>query len=59
MFFEDAVLREKRERLETNVDLLRVRFGKDAVKRAVLINDDITGESDPLTHEIHPVAFDF
>jgi len=59
MFFEDAVWREKRERLESNVDLLRGRFGKNAVKRAVLINDDITGESDPLTHEIHPVAFNF
>ena len=59
MFFEDAVRREKRERLESNVDLLRGRFGKNAVKRAVLINDDITGESDPLTHEVHPVAFNF
>lgn len=56
-FFEDTAKRERRERLESCVDKLRCRFGMDAVRRAALLNAEITGESDPLTHVVHPVAF--
>jgi DNA polymerase-4 len=59
MLFGNELLRERRERLESSVDLIRSRFGRQAIRRAVLIGDDITGESDPLTHDVHPVAFNF
>lgn len=48
---------EKLERLETAVDDLRHRFGRDTVVRASLVAADIIGESDPLTHDVHPVGF--
>ena len=56
-FFQDAERRERWERIENCVDSLRCRFGLNAVKRAVLLGAEITGESDPLTHVVHPVAF--
>jgi DNA polymerase-4 len=56
-FFQDAERRERWERIEGCVDNLRGRFGMDAVRRAVLLGAEITGESDPLTHVVHPVAF--
>ena len=59
MFFADEARREKRERLESSVDTIRSRFGNDSVKRAVLLGADIVGEADPLTHVVHPVAYNF
>ena len=56
-FFGDAKRQEKWEQIESCVDVLRKRFGTKAVTRAVLMNADIIGESDPLTHDVHPVAF--
>jgi DNA polymerase IV len=56
-FFDNAARQEKREKIEGCIDGLRGRFGKTSVKRAVLLNADIIGESDPLTHEVHPVGF--
>lgn len=58
-FLEDAAHHERRERLESSVDVIRRRFGFQAVRRAVLLGDDIVRESDPLTHEVHPVFFNF
>lgn len=55
--FEDTAVRERRERLENCVDRLRGRFGSGAVLRATLLQADIVRESDPLTHEVHPVGF--
>lgn len=37
--------RERHERLENTVDRIRGRFGREAIRRAVLLGDDITGES--------------
>lgn len=45
------------ETIESCVDGLRQRFGWDAVKRASLVNADVIGEADPLTHVVHPVGF--
>lgn len=56
-FFEDAQRRERWERIENCVDGLRGRFGTGAIRRASLLGAEITGESDPLTHVVHPVAF--
>lgn len=56
-FFGDERKREKYERLEKSVDRIRERFGSGSVKKAVLIGDDLTVEHDPLTHDIHPVAY--
>ena len=56
-FFEDTQKQERWERIEGCVDLLQNRFGKTAVKRARLLGADIIGESDPLTHEVHPVGY--
>jgi DNA polymerase-4 len=58
-FFQDTSRIERLERLENSVDTIRTRYGNDAVKRAVLLNADIIGESDPLTHVVHPVAYNF
>lgn len=55
--FENAKQRERLERLEQCVDSLQKRFGMQAVKKALLLGDDITRESDPLTHEVHPMAY--
>jgi DNA polymerase-4 len=48
---------ERIERLESSVNRLRNRFGRSAILRARLLGADIIGESDPLTHDVHPVAF--
>ena len=45
------------ERFEGCIDNLRNRLGRDSIKRSVLVSADIVCESDPLTHDIHPVAF--
>ena len=55
--FEDIRMRERLENLELCVDRIRNRFGPQAIKKALLVGDDITGECDPLAHEIHPVAY--
>lgn len=47
----------RREKIERCVDELRRRFGAEAVLRASLLRADILGESDPLTHIVHPVAY--
>lgn len=56
-FFGRAAKSEKLEKLESSVDEIRRRFGGGAITRAVLLGDDITHDHDPLTHEIHPVAY--
>lgn len=56
-FFGDANKLARLERLESAVDELRVRFGRSAVVRARLVGADIIGESDPLTHDVHPIGF--
>lgn len=47
----------RKEKIECCVDELRRRFGAEAVLRASLLRADILGESDPLTHIVHPVAY--
>lgn len=56
-FFADAQVQQKWEKIESCVDRLRERFGRDAVKRAAILNADITGEADPLTHDVHPIGY--
>lgn len=53
----DPVRQERREKIEGCVDQLRKRFGMDSIRRASLLYADILGESDPLTHVVHPVAY--
>lgn len=48
---------ERLERLESSVDGLRNRFGRDAIQRARLLGADIVSESDPLTHDVHPIGY--
>lgn len=55
--FTNTARLEKRERLETAVDDLRQRFGGSSVVRAALVGADIIGESDPLTHAVHPLGY--
>jgi hypothetical protein len=57
--YDDATKRVKWESIESCVDKFRIRYGKTSVTRAVLLGADIIGESDPLTHDIHPVTFNF
>lgn len=56
-FFGDARRQEKRERLENCVDALCGRFGRGAVTRMSLLRADIVQESDPLTHDVHPIGY--
>ena len=56
-FFDDSAKREREETIETVVDRLRERFGKTSILRATLLGADIIGESDPLTHDVHPVSY--
>ncbi|MFT9057063.1 MAG: hypothetical protein ABF449_10675 [Ethanoligenens sp.] len=56
-FYGNSVRQAKWENLESCVDGLRERFGHHVVKRAAILNADITGEADPLTHEVHPVGY--
>lgn len=56
-FFTDVQMQKKWEKIESCVDQLRERFGRDAVKRASILHADITGESDPLTHNVHPIGY--
>jgi DNA polymerase-4 len=55
--FNNAEKQIKVERIDRCLDKLRRRFGKDAITRASLIYTDIIGESDPLTHDVHPIGF--
>lgn len=57
MFGADSLRQARLEKIESCVDTLRGRFGRGAVKRASLLYSDITGESDPLTHDVHPVGY--
>lgn len=56
-FGADSLRQERLEKIERCVDILRGRFGRGAVKRASLLYSDIIGESDPLTHDVHPVGY--
>lgn len=56
-FYADSARQAKWESLESCVDGLRERFGHHVVKRAAILNADITGEADPLTHTVHPVGY--
>lgn len=56
-FFADVRKQEQWEKIESCVDTLRTRFGGAAVRRASLLHADITGESDSLTHEVHPIGY--
>ena len=56
-FFADVKKQEQWEKIESCVDTLRGRFGAGAVKRASLLQADITGEADPLTYEVHPIGY--
>ena len=53
----DPVRQERREKIEGCVDQLRKRFGMDSIQRASLLHAGVLGESDPLTHVVHPVAY--
>jgi DNA polymerase-4 len=55
--FDDSARQARRECGEACVDRLRERYGRGAVVRASLMHAEITGESDPLTHEVHPVGY--
>jgi DNA polymerase-4 len=56
-FFDGTEKQVNREKIETCVDKLRSRFGNKTIVRATLLDADIVGESDPLTHEVHPIGF--
>ena len=56
-FFNETGKQMNQEALEHCVDRLRSRFGDRSIVRASLLGADIIGESDPLTHEVHPVGF--
>ena len=56
-FLGDPFRQCKWERIENCVDQLRTRFGCESIKRASLLEAGILGESDPLTHVVHPVAY--
>lgn len=56
-FFADMKKQVQWEKIEYCVDTLRGRFGSAAVRRGSLLRADITGESDPLTHEVHPIGY--
>lgn len=45
------------EKMESAVDDLRRRFGRDSIVRAALVGADIVRESDPQTHDVHPFGF--
>ena len=55
--FDGTEKQVNREKVETCIDRLRTRFGSKSVVRATLIGANIVGESDPLTHVVHPVGF--
>ncbi len=56
--FGDAEQREERERLERTVDVIRGRFGHNAILRAALLADKPLGAMNPKgDHIIHPVGF--
>ncbi|MFT9077161.1 hypothetical protein [Ethanoligenens sp.] len=56
-FYGNTAEQAKWESIESCVDRLRKRFGCNAIKRAAILNADITGESDPLTHDVHPIGY--
>lgn len=56
-FFEDSRRREKWERIESSLDDIRRRFGRGAVQRAFLLEDNIAKDETPQTHMIHPNPF--
>lgn len=57
-FFNDAVKKQKREKIDKAVDNLRVRFGFDCIKRAVVMGDSkfsrLNAKDD---HTIHPYNY--
>lgn len=56
-FYGNTVDQAKRESIESCVDRLRERYGRDAVRRASVLKADIVGEADPLTHDVHPISY--
>ena len=54
--FENEERRQRREALAETVDRLRLRFGRDALRRGVTMTDEL-GSFDPRGHTIHPVSF--
>lgn len=56
--FSDEKQRERRERLDSAVDVLRRRFGPRAVSRAVLLQDRQLSRINPKEdHVIHPYSY--
>lgn len=56
MFRDDAV-REKNRRVEEAMDLVRRRFGHNAIHRAIMLADETLGGFDASSHTIHPVSY--
>lgn len=54
--FENEERRQRREALAETVDRLRLRFGRDALRRGVTMTGEL-GSFDPRGHTIHPVSF--
>jgi len=55
--FNNAMKRDRLEKLEHTVDNIRYRFGFNAIQKAILLHDKLTGNDSPITHTIHPVSF--
>jgi DNA polymerase-4 len=56
--FGDIAARERHENLENAIDGLRMRFGHQVLRRAVVLMDDQFAQVNPRDeHELNPVAF--
>lgn len=53
MFDRDVQKQQKKENLETTIDKLRNRFGRNAVSRAVVLREDKFAELDIKGHDTH------
>ena len=49
--------RQKLELLERSVDRIRRRFGQQSIQRAIVLEDALTGNQNPLFNVIHPVSY--
>ena len=56
--FDDHIKREKKEKIEREVDIIRHRFGHYAIGRASLTLDKTLGWINPIAdHTIHPIGY--
>lgn len=55
--FSDEKSRERHEKLDRTMDIIRGRYGYTSLQRAIVYTDHQLGRINPTEHTIHPVGY--